>query len=418
MDPLPYARQRVQAALSEIERLKQSEFPYHHSREALDRVEGILLRRQKQLSILEPSFDRSVINNECSLSLYQLFLYLPVLGFILRSTNVRNAFEAYWPLLRLARKLLGPSVRFMLSSEWDYSPFVYTRLPELEEFVLIGLPACESSNPLLAPLAGHELGHSLWTARELESKFQAQVTEKVVKTIKEKYWDEYSKLFPHPQEKLESDLFVRTTWQDAHKWTMLQMQEMYCDILGVRLFAEAFVHAFAYVLAPGAIGPRALNYPNLNRRVDHLCDAAQRFKVETPEGFKKTFEDFDEPAEPIKRLLVSIADDVSASFFTELLNDVEAVTTEKEMPVRTSEGVGEVCQAFEQIVPIVKAHTLTDVLNAGWRCYQREDLWQDIRHAKEAGKANKVGILQELILKSVEILEVEERLAVEDDPEE
>ena len=74
----------------------------------------------------------------------QIAIHLPLLGFIRRSSNVRNAFEFYGPIVLLARQLLGRETRFIHSSEWDYSPFTYPKLYEnLKDFVLIGLPTSE-----------------------------------------------------------------------------------------------------------------------------------------------------------------------------------------------------------------------------------------------------------------------------------
>ena len=62
--------------------------------------------------------------------------------------------------------------RLILSSEWDYSPFMYDQITDLPSFVFIGLPACESANPLLLPLAGHELGHSVWVKNDSRNGVQ------------------------------------------------------------------------------------------------------------------------------------------------------------------------------------------------------------------------------------------------------
>mgnify|MGYP001286141063 CR=1 FL=1 len=151
--------------MGEVARLRQSEFPYKHSVEALDRIDKLFTRKLARLNAFGHSSDPAIVSQECALALRDVFRYLPLLGFILRSTNVRNAFEVYGPLLRLASAVLEPGVakgdrrtRLLLSSEWDYSPHVYTEIADLPGFVLIGLPAPESSNPLLVPLAGHELG--------------------------------------------------------------------------------------------------------------------------------------------------------------------------------------------------------------------------------------------------------------------
>lgn len=156
-----YSVSRLKGVLEEIGRLKESEFPYQHSQDALDRIEKLFISHKTRLESLAPDKKPAIVQQFCSAALTDLFKYLSFLGFILRSTNVRNAFEVYGPLLRLSRKVLGLDTKQILSSEWEYSPFTYRPIAELPGFVLIGFPAPESSNPLLIPLAGHELGHTI-----------------------------------------------------------------------------------------------------------------------------------------------------------------------------------------------------------------------------------------------------------------
>ncbi len=148
MDFIDYAKQRYEAAISEINRIKNSEFPYDQIREALATLEELFKRQIESLQKLRPSSSPDIAKNSCGQTLACLFNYTPFLGFILRATNVRNAFEVYSPALRLAKQLLGPNTKLLLSSEWDYSPFVMTT-HDLPDFVLIGVPAFESSNPLI-----------------------------------------------------------------------------------------------------------------------------------------------------------------------------------------------------------------------------------------------------------------------------
>ena len=77
------------------------------------------------LKKVAPTESPDSVLSPCIVSLEVLFTYVPLLGLILRSTNTRNAFEAYAPLLRLARKILGKDTKLIISSEWDYSPYVY-----------------------------------------------------------------------------------------------------------------------------------------------------------------------------------------------------------------------------------------------------------------------------------------------------
>ena len=165
-----YARQRVRAVQAEVHRLQESEFPYEDSEKALEVLQTRFGSLLEQMQTLRPDNDPAVVARRCAESLRILYQYLPLLGFILRSTNTRNAFEQYYPLLRLAGDLLEPGVeprkrrtRLVLSSEWEYSPLVYSEIPDLRGFMLLGFPATESGNMLLAPLAGHKLGHSLWS---------------------------------------------------------------------------------------------------------------------------------------------------------------------------------------------------------------------------------------------------------------
>ena len=268
---------RLKAALQEVDRVKQSEFPYDHSQTALDIVESLLRRHLVNLDQFSDSTPPSLIRNECSLSLYRLFLYLPILGFILRSTNIRNAFEIYSPLLRLSRRILGPTTKLVLSSEWEYSPYTYSPITEIQDYVLIGFPASESSNPLLVPLAGHELGHHLWKVEHLSDHYQHDLETKVVAEITQNRWAEYHELFPQfkPVD-LTEDVSAHRTWRPAYTWGILQAEEIFGDLLAVRVFHEAYLHAFIYFSSPGTPGQRAADYPNLRRRARHITEGEAR----------------------------------------------------------------------------------------------------------------------------------------------
>lgn len=95
MFPSVYACRSVRTVLDEIGRLKDSDFPYSHSREALERVEDIFRDRLTMLEALTNENDSAVIQVAAAESLLQLFVFLPLLGFVLRSTNVRNSFEIF-----------------------------------------------------------------------------------------------------------------------------------------------------------------------------------------------------------------------------------------------------------------------------------------------------------------------------------
>src|SRR5258708_1445850 len=181
LDLLECARARIRSVLATIRSLKQGEFPTTDAQFALDALKQLFDEDLTVLCSLDESNNPGVVKQACSTSLGHVFSFMPFLGFILRSTNVRNSFELYRPLLQLAKTLLvqgsapgeSQDPRLILSSEWDYCPYTYTEMDDdtgrdyLQNFVLIGLPASEAENPLLVPLAGHELGHSVWRRRNL-----------------------------------------------------------------------------------------------------------------------------------------------------------------------------------------------------------------------------------------------------------
>ena len=87
-----YTQQRLRSFVAEIDRLSESDFPYAHSKSALSELRQFFSDRLNALDSLDPHSDPGVVRQHCALVLGDFFAYLPLLGFILRSTNVRNAF--------------------------------------------------------------------------------------------------------------------------------------------------------------------------------------------------------------------------------------------------------------------------------------------------------------------------------------
>ncbi|MBI5678299.1 MAG: hypothetical protein HZC52_07385 [Planctomycetes bacterium] len=408
MITIDHARKRVAAALEEIDRLKQSEFPYIHPCNALELLAERFKQQQSMLEKLLPDASPEVTKNACSASLYELYVYVPILGFILRSTNVRNAFEAYAPLMRLARSFLGDDTKLIMSSEWEFSPFVYRAIEGLKDFVLIGLPAPESANPLLIPLAGHELGHSVWVKNKCSEIFDYRIEDGVLKELKDNKWKEYSSLYPHYRKEDLTNLLAINTWRPAYTYAKFQAEEIFCDFFGLRLFAESYLHAFTYLLSPGLTGPRSVRYPNMIRRVSHIMDAANEMKITVPPGFESGFVTGTEPEDPLSKLLVSIADTISASLTPDLKKLVKEYASATAITLRDHEKVVNICADFkDRIAPTSESQSLTDLSNAGWICMLDPDLWKKVPQIKPEERDR---VLKDLMLKSMEVSEFYERL--------
>ena len=153
MASLTFAKDRLRAFLAEAQYSAQVEFPYPASKAAVETIEQLFKAKLARLDGFNDNSDPSIIRQECKL--------IPSPAFPVRSPawlyptfdeNVPNAvFELCGPLLRLAKQVLEHEVdaakrttRLLLSSEWEYSPFVYRDIPDLPGLVLIGLPAARN----------------------------------------------------------------------------------------------------------------------------------------------------------------------------------------------------------------------------------------------------------------------------------
>jgi len=283
LSPREYSEARLQSILDEIAKLRESDFPYPHSREALSLLEGEYAKHLTKLHSLPPGKDPAIVNGFCSEALLDIFRYVPLLGFILRSTNVRNAFEVHGPILRLCRQVVGVDTKLILSSEWDFSPFIFPEQRPLPNFVLIGLPAPETDNPLLLPLAGHELGHTIWQLKNFETQHYASVEQNILLAIAANI-AEYQVFYPNHQvnlgdkvSQLNTNMFVKRTIAPVVTMALARAEEFFCDCIGVYAFDEAFLYAYAYLVSPSVGCPRSWNYPNNLARVQNMLNAATHY---------------------------------------------------------------------------------------------------------------------------------------------
>ena len=128
----------------------------------------------------------------------------------------------------------------------------------LPNFLLIGMPAPESDNALILPLAGHELGHSTWVNDNLETKYAADVKEAAKTHIKanavafKAAYPEHSALTINDDD-VNSNIFVVHTIANIVSLALSQIEETFCDAVGLFLFGRSFAHAFHYLLAPRSV---------------------------------------------------------------------------------------------------------------------------------------------------------------------
>ena len=272
-------REKIRAILAQIDQLLLSDFPHPHSADALGQLKGFFSAQQNRLERAIQTGNSRTIRQACSTVNERIHQNLPILGFILRSTNVRNSFESYHVLLECARTLIGSSAKFILSSEWDYSPLTYPlTVSALPNYVLLGLPAFESGNALILPLAGHELGHSIWQKEDLETFYAGEVEGRAQTQIQTN-WSACQKAFaevagaqPPDAKAFATDLFLSNIVAEIAALALSQAEEVFCDAVGCALFGASYLYAFHYLLAPDLAGPRSPDYPTLVVRSQYIAD--------------------------------------------------------------------------------------------------------------------------------------------------
>jgi len=92
-----------------------------------------------------------------------------------------------------------------------------------------------------------------------------------------------------------------------------------------------------------------------------------------------------------------------------------AIAKEKQVPWKDTEKVKSIAGFFRKwVVPVREPASLIDIVNAGWECNMDEDLWENvpqIKGSKEKDFAkNRERVLRDIMLKSMEISEIYERL--------
>lgn len=389
--------------IAEAERTQELEFPYKAPRNAAVKIRGVgsYLR-----DTIERDYDK-LDDDRKQVKLGKAFEFLKealfFLGLIGRSNSSRIAFESYWPLERLASSILSKK-ELILSSEWELSPFIVQPQRYLNNVLFIGLPASESSFPLLLPLAGHELGHAVWNDK-IPKYFIDKIDAEVERAYKE----------AHPSnDSVEQTtlLFAVPEWDEAKRYCQKQLNELFCDIIGLIIFRESFMHAFAYLLA--SIGDRTRNpyYPDLRERAIYLTKACEKLDIKFPSYYAKLFtgkSEIDLYSER-KRIMLKIADERAKALFDDAVDEAQKILGSKFVPKKSrEEHVNNSLDYMKLGIPPEKCESLAELIGLGWRAYNDPSFWDEFKANLRCDHQTKEKIVSELINKGLEIFEVEQR---------
>ena len=398
---------RVDAVLAAIDNASGIDFPYKDSLEALNIVAAEFRDiRQTLIDSTNPAIAPTALMEFCARALDAIFGHLPLVGFLARSANANGAPEFHGPMRRLTAKAIGPDARLVISSEWDFSPFTLL-IPHnaLSQFVLVGLPMSESGNALVAPLAGHELGHNIWRHHEVLRRVIPLAQEKLRACVLQR-WGDFKKETRLNDQKQLDDLIGQAFLADPFRCAVAQSEELFCDLIGLRVFGEGYLYAFEYLLAPGVSGERPTDYPRVQDRVKVLQDSAIAWEIPTPDAFAESFH----PQEVGDHLLQSFADETALALVPDLMRSAKELTASLALPQHAANDVEKLVARFRALVPATGAEHLGWLINAGWRTYFSEVVGPSASESllSKLKDDDRARVLNELLLKSFEVFEIEE----------
>jgi hypothetical protein len=327
---------------------------------------------------------------------------LETLGIIANSANVRNAFEVHGPVLELARMLLeNVDVRLILTFEWKYMPYALPVIPGdmIKDIVVIGLPASEASNALVLPMVGHELGHLLWSARSMTDAITDMVTAKARELSETNFSGHAERTSGGATDKSELDKLIDLSV--AVDWSIRQVEEIFCDFCGLYMFGQSYLDCFEYMLDPPPMPKRDPEYPSIRRRATYLQDHGAKYRVDG-RRFAEKFAEQESPFEEgtADRFAIDLADAVAGDLVPNV-SDMVIEACQSTIAFASVGAVDAVVKRFLEGVPAEQTGSLDAILNGGWSTFKSGEFMP-----AEPGEV-RIAVLNELILKTIEILEIE-----------
>jgi hypothetical protein len=400
-----FSRQKLCSTIDLIDKLSASKFPYDDSVDALQVIKVELDEVLREIEQVDSDANPNVIYHFCREGNSLIYFYMGFIGLLLRSSNVRNAFELYSSIKEIAERILRErDIKVVISSEWNFSPLIYP-IPSkrLSRYIFVGLPASESQNALVIPLAGHELGHAIWRRSGLQTTYNKRIEARII-SIFEKNWDSVEQIFRRglkPKD-VATHFAARAIWEQSLVYSKRQIEEVFCDLIGVWLFGTSYLHAFRYLAAP-AIGDRRNElYPPMQARSEILVKAALEFSYPVPKGYIDSFNVSSSPSSthPAAVLLLHLADQTTATFVDELIHEVNAYLSRiRAIHKPTREGIQHALTYLDLVCAVPGAKTIADITNAAWQIRLDLASW-NIPDISDDGK---IPILSDLVFKSLEV---------------
>jgi hypothetical protein len=386
---------KLRAFLRQADELRSSDFPQKDSKDVLDAVReharGLYDRKKWKLrrpTIAKPTSRLTTANDEDIDNFVKE--YTPILGILLRSTNVRNAFELFFPLKRLAVRATDKYAKLVISTEWDFKPFAYLNPLVLPDAVLVSGPASEAGNVLLSPIAGHEIGHAAWRHHDA-------LVRKIGKSLNrelEATWVRNKRLLSDVAK--DHKMTVLDLRETCEGFLLRKAEEVFCDLFGLYIFGASYLYAYEHLVAPGS-ELLSHHYPIDGLRMQFLAKAAKRWKIRASGS---VFQNWVKGAivKTPNEVLGGIADKALSTALVDMIKATEVFMRTREFDKINRARVRAVKKCLAQRVPYGGA-TLPEIALAGWEYIRARGGMGHPDYTEE------MDLLHELMLKSVEASE-------------
>jgi hypothetical protein len=167
------------------------------------------------------------------------------------------------------------------------------------------------------------------------------------------------------------------------------------------MFGRSYLDCFEYMLDPPPMPKRDPEYPSIKKRAGYLQDHGTKYRVDD-KSFTEKFAEQENPFEEgtADRFAIDLADAV-ASELVPNISDMVIEACQNTIAFASEAEVDAVANWFLEGVPAERAGSLDAILNGGWSIFKNSAFMP-----AEPGEV-RIAALNELILKSIEILEIE-----------
>lgn len=191
-----------------------------------------------------------------------------------------------------------------------------------------------------------------------------------------------------------------------------QLEEVFCDLLGVYVFGQAFLFSFRYLIAPSLGQARSIYYPRPRSRAEYMQRAAISYGLPEISDFVDAFNAQDVSLPPPERFMIEVADAATEKLHEQLPAIVQKYCGKAEHFSTGSSHEKKIESNLRNLLPSASVASVSAIVNAAWELRLSIDDWEILGTMTDQAsrRAEKLRILRDLVLKSFEVYEFRKRI--------